>query len=477
MADTPIHFQSIRELGEQIRDGRLSPVDLTQIFLDRIDALDDRLHAFISVTRERALAEAKAAELQIRSGSYRGPLHGIPYAVKDLYDVAGQATGAGSSVLADRIAKSDCESVQRLARAGMVLLGKTHTVQFAFGGVGINHDTNTPHNPWHEVAHAPGGSSSGSAVAVASAMAPMALGTDTGGSVRIPAGLCGIAGLKTTVGRISRQGVYPLSYSLDSVGPLARTVEDCAYVYEALQGEDRVGDDTTIGQTPHDVRTTLEHGVRGLRLAFAETAFWDDVDEDVARLVRDTGKVFESLGAEVRSIEVPEAREIVGGERERHRALMIAAEACAFNRDLLENHFERLDPRVAERMRNGFNLSASDYFETQRIWSRLRHAVDQRFEDVDALLVPTTMVAAKPIDVIDESMETYASWNGMYLRNTAIGNMLGLCATTTPCGFDGDGLPVGLMVYARAFREDTALRVAHAYERATEWHQKRAPIS
>ena len=209
MADT-LAFEGIGSLAGKIRQGGVSPVALTEELLARIDALDPRLHAFIALTRERALGQARAAESALRAGHDLGPLHGIPYAAKDLYDVAGLPTTAGTRVLKDNVAAADCAAVRRLSAAGMVLLGKTHTVQFAFGGVGINHDHGTPHNPWHRVPHAPGGSSSGSGVAVAAGLVPMALGTDTGGSVRYPAALCGTVGLKTTVGRISRAGVYPL---------------------------------------------------------------------------------------------------------------------------------------------------------------------------------------------------------------------------------------------------------------------------
>ena len=220
MSDPALAFESITGLAAKIRAGQLSPVALTEALLDRITALDGRLHAFIAITRERALAEARAAELAIRGGQDLGPLHGIPYAAKDLIDVRGVPTTAGTRLLAGNVAKDDAAVVRRLAGAGMVLVGKTYTVQFAFGGVGANHDQGTPHNPWHATHHVPGGSSSGSAVAVAAGLVPMALGSDTGGSVRLPASLCGTVGLKTTVGRVSRAGVYPLSFTFDSIGPL-----------------------------------------------------------------------------------------------------------------------------------------------------------------------------------------------------------------------------------------------------------------
>jgi aspartyl-tRNA(Asn)/glutamyl-tRNA(Gln) amidotransferase subunit A len=474
------HWASVGELSAAVQARELSPVELTEHLLARVESLDPDLHAFVAVTPERALAEARAAEAAIAAGSSRGPLHGIPYAVKDLFDVAGLATMAGCRLLADRIADRDCAAVRRSAAAGMVLIGKTHTVQFAFGGVGINHDTGTPRNPWHADPHAPGGSSSGSAVAVAAGLVPVALGTDTGGSVRAPASLCGVAGLKTTVGRVSRAGVFPLSSSLDSVGPLTRGVADAAQVYEVLQGADPEDDSTMLsrdGQAPHDVWTSLADGVTGLRLAFAETVFFDGADPEVTAAVRATGSVFGSLGASVVSMDVPEVDEIMGqGDSERARSLFIAAEGCAFNRQILAEHFDALDPVVSVRLQRGLELSAADYVDTQRRFARARAGLARRLADVDALLVPTTMIPAHPIADIDVDADTYARFNGQYLRNTAIGNLLGLCGVSIPCGFTDGGLPIGLMVYAKPFAEDMALRVAHAYEQATDWHTRHPPL-
>jgi aspartyl-tRNA(Asn)/glutamyl-tRNA(Gln) amidotransferase subunit A len=465
-------FATITELAAQIRAGAMSPVTLTERYLERITALDKRLHAFIEVTRDRALAEARAAEALLRGGHDLGPLHGVPYAVKDLYDVKGLPTTAGTRLLSDNIAGGDCAAVRRLSAAGMVLLGKTHTVQFAFGGVGINHDHGTPHNPWSSTPHAPGGSSSGSGVAVGSALAPMALGTDTGGSVRIPAALCGTVGLKTTVGRISRANVYPLSWTLDSVGPLTRSVEDAALVYEALQGVD-FADETTVGVAPHEVLPTLKAGVKGLRIAFGETTFFDDVDAEVAAAVREAGAVLRGLGASVDTVAVPEAAAAMAEQR---RAAMIAAEALAVNGRLIDEQFDTLDPAVAHRMKTGRGLSATDYFSVLRQWAGLRESIKRTLADVDAVLVPATMIPPRPIAAIDSTAETYGDANLRYLRNTAIGNILNLCSVVLPCGFTRDGLPLGLMIYAKAFDEAMALRVAWAYERATEWHRRRPEL-
>ena len=473
MTDTSLAFLPITELAARIRSGALSPVQLTEALLGRIDELDGALHAFITVARDRALAEARAAETALRGGQDLGPLHGIPYAAKDLFDVKGLPTTAGTRLLAGNLAAADCAVVRRLAGAGMVLLGKTYTVQFAFGAVGINHDHGTPHNPWHPTPHAPGGSSSGTAVAVAAGLVPMGLGSDTGGSVRIPAALCGTVGLKTTIGRVSRAGVYPLSWTLDSVGPLARSVEDAALVYQALQGVD-LADPTTLGVAPHDALRDLKAGVTGLRLAFGETLFFDDVEAEVAAAVREAGRVLASLGAHVGSVAVPEAAEAMAEQR---RAMMIGAEACTVNARFLDEHFDALDPVVSHRMMTGRRLAATDYFTLLRQWAALRERIVATLRDVDALLVPTTPLAARPLDVIDASKESYGEYNTRYLRNTAVGNILNLCAVSLPCGFTREGLPIGLMIYVKPFQEDVALRVAYAYEQATAWRARQPDLA
>lgn len=476
MSDPTIAYASITELSRRLQQRELSPVTLTEAVLARAQSLQPHLNAFVTLTAERARVEAQAAEIELNAGLSRGPLHGIPYVAKDLFDVAGYATQAGCTLLADNVAETDAAVVQRLAAAGMILIGKTHTVQFAFGGVGINQEFGTPHNPWSATPYAPGGSSSGTAVAIAAGIVPMGLGSDTGGSVRIPASLCGITGLKTTVGRVSRTGVYPLSWTLDSVGPLARTAQDCALAYVALHGPDE-NDATTLQCGPHDVLSGLDLGVEGLRICFAETAFWEGADPAVHDAVRATGKVFEDLGARVDSVAFPEAGQVAGGERERHRALVVAAEGCAVNRRLLDEHFDELDPHVAHRMISGRELNAPDYFDTIRAWQDLQRSASETLRDVDAVIVPTCAIPARSLAVIDADLDTYAAHNGKYLRNTAIGNMLNLCGVSVPCGFDADGMPIGLMVYAKPFDEGMALRVAYAFEMATDWRTQRPDLS
>ncbi len=469
MTDFEPCYQSIAELGRRLRSGELSSVALTETLLARIEALDPSLGAFQVVSPDRALAAARAAQAALEAGQDLGPLHGIPYAAKDLFDVRGLPTTAGTRLLADNIADDDSAAVARLARAGMVLLGKTKTVQFAYGGAGINRDLGTPHNPWHRTHHLPGGSSSGSAVAVAAGLAPMALGSDTGGSVRIPAALCGITGLKTTVGQVSRAGVYPLSWSLDSVGPLARSVEDAALVYQALQGPE-AGDETTHGRALQDVMGRLRDGVAGLRIGIAETVFWNDAHADVAAAVRSAAEVFHRLGAHVESMELPAAADAVALNP---RGLVIAAEAYTVNRRFIDHHYDELDPIVAARMIKGRDITAADYLQATLDWKRARREAIRQLEDVDAVLCPTTPIPACTLAEADDNMEVYSHKNLLYLRNTAIGNILNLCGLSVPCGFTGDGLPVGLMIYARPFQEDKVLRIGHAYQEATEWHVQR----
>ena len=473
MSNAAFAFDSIASLSERIGSGRLSPVKVVEELLGRIDALDGRLRSFIRVMPERALAQAHAAESAAKGGTNLGALHGIPYAAKDLFDVQGMPTTAGTHLLANNIAKQDSTVVSKLAAAGMVLMGKTHTVQFAYGAAGINHDHGTPHNPWHAVAHAPGGSSSGSAVAVAAGLVPMALGTDTGGSVRVPAALCGIVGLKTTIGRVSRGGVYPLCATLDSVGPITRSVEDAAIVYQAMQGAD-LRDASTKGIAAYDTLRGLKDGVKGLRIAFGETVFFDDVDREVEQAVRESGKVFGSLGAQVASMAVPE---VAAAWAEEKRGLLIPAEACAFNRDLLDNHLAELDSVIGPRMLTGRTLTAPDYFALLRRYAELQEQVQWTLRDVDALIVPTTMAPAWPLAKIDATSESYLDYNKRVHRNTGIGNLLNLCAVSVPCGFTSGGLPIGLMIYAKPFQEDVALRVAYAYEQATQWHERHPDLA
>jgi aspartyl-tRNA(Asn)/glutamyl-tRNA(Gln) amidotransferase subunit A len=436
MENTPLHYQTIAELSQSIRNGDVSIVELTEHVLERIDQLAPALNAYRLVCRERALEEAKAMDGLLRAGNDLGPLHGIPYGAKDLFDVMGIPTTAGSKLLEKNIASADAPVIRKLSQAGMVFTGKTNTVQLAYSGVGINHDHGTPHNPWHRTPHAPGGSSSGSGVAVASGMVPMALGSDTGGSVRIPAALCGITGLKTTVGRVSRAGVYPLSWSMDSIGPLTRSAEDAALAYQAMQGFE-AQDDTTHQVPPHDVLKNLKAGIQGVRLAFAETVFFDDADPEIEKAVRECKEVFQNQGSQVDRMDVPE---VEAAWQLNRKGMIIVSEAYTNNRTLLDEIIDTL-------------------------------------KDVDALLVPTTCIPARPVETIDTDFEHYMEHNVAYLRNTSIGNILNLCGLTVPCGSTNQGLPIGLMIYGKPFQEDLVLRIGYAFQQITDWHKRTPDLS
>ena len=473
MTTPPLHYQTITELAARLRKGEITAVELTEHFVSRTERLDDTLNAYRLRCTERALDQAKSADRVLAAGDNTDPLHGIPYAVKDLFDVKGLPTTAGARIFGGQRATQDAAVVRRLDQAGMTLLGKTNTVQFAFSGVGINHDHGTPHNPWCKIHCLPGGSSSGSGVAVAAGLVPMALGTDTGGSVRVPAALCGTVGLKTTVGRVSRAGVYPLSWSLDSVGVLARTVEDAALVYQRIQGAD-MNDDATLGLGAQDVFKDLKSGLKGKRLAFAETVFFDDIHPEVDTAVHACGRVFEDLGADVSSIAFEEATEALalnpGG-------VFIASEGYALNKKWLEEHFDQLDPVVAQRMIKGKDITAEKYLGNMLASKRLRSKAYNVLKDIDAVLVPTTCWPAKPVAEVDADLDTYLNNNTLYLRNTNIGNTLNLSGLNVPCGLTKAGLPLGLLIYGKPFQEEVILNIGYAFQERTGWHRNTPDLS
>ncbi len=469
MTDESFGFETIADLADAFASRRLSPVDYTTRLLARIETLDPALAAFVGLTRERALAEAAAAEAAIRRGEAAGPLAGVPYAAKDIFDVAGEATMAGTRLLAGNIAGEDCTVVRKLREAGMVLLGKTHTVQFASTIVGINHELGTPHNPWRREPHVPGGSSSGSAVAVAAGLAPMALASDTGGSVRAPAALCGTVGLKTTVGRVSRAGVFPLCPSYDSMGPLTRSVEDAALVYQVMNGPDP-GDETTHQVERHDVMGDLKGGVTGLRLVFVEGVCSEKLDPEVDTAVRASGDVFRDLGAAVTAMAIPEFDQL-SAMPERFAALN--AEAYAANRRFLEEQAEDLDP-VVLWMAKGKDVDDGESRAVLEKLADLKARLMESLRDVDAVLVPITPIPAKPVDQVDAD---HGAFVARYGRFTSLANLFGLTAVSLPCGFTAEGLPIGLMIHVKPFREEMALRVARAYEQATDWHRRRPDLT
>jgi aspartyl-tRNA(Asn)/glutamyl-tRNA(Gln) amidotransferase subunit A len=448
-------------MSDEIGAGRLLPVDIVDAALKRIEAADGKLHAFVEVYDKEARLAAEAVEKAIRSGHRIGPLHGIPIALKDLIEIAGRVTTGGSQVWRERRSSYTATLAQKLIAAGLIVIGKTHTVEFAMGGWGTNQHRGTPWNPWDpNVARTPGGSSSGSGVAVAAGFAPWAIGTDTGGSVRLPASWCGLTGLKTTIGRVSTHGILPLAPTLDTPGPLARSVVDAALLYNAMQGPDPL-DPRTRGVMPDDPMPAIRRGVRGLRLSRMPDAERDGVAADVLAAYDASLDILARLGAEIVNLDLPfrfaDFADLTGR--------IIGAEGYFLVGHLIDDVTLPIDDAVRPRIGSGRGVSARDYL---RALSE-RDAAKQKFAaalaDVDALLTPTTQTAAIPIDQVDQAM-TPAHF-------TRFVNALDLCALALPNGFTATGLPLSLQIVCGGYDETTALRIGWAYQQATDWHERR----
>jgi aspartyl-tRNA(Asn)/glutamyl-tRNA(Gln) amidotransferase subunit A len=456
-------WATVAELSRAFGARTLSPVDAVEALLERIRRRNPSLHAFIAVYETDARLAAEAADRAIRAGHRVGPLHGVPIALKDLVELAGRVTTGGSKVWADRVSAVTATLAERLVAAGMVVLGKTHTVEFAMGSFGTNTHLGTPRNPWDLTVHrTPGGSSSGSAVAVAAGLAPVAIGTDTGGSVRLPAAWCGIVGLKVTAGRISTHGVLPLSTTLDTPGPLARTVEDAALIFRALNGPDP-RDPQTLAWTPVDPLPSLGRGVAGLRLAVLPDVERVGVDSDVLSAYDAAIESFVKLGARIVRPALPHRLSDYAAAVGR----IIGAEGYRFVGHLVDDASLPLDPHVRPRIQVGRGMSARDYLLTLAEREERRQAFATALADIDALLTPTTQTAAIPINQIDQS--------GTAAHFTRPVNYLGLCALAVPNGFTSDGLPTSLQIVCHAGEEAMALRIGWAYEEATDWVERRPP--
>lgn len=457
-------WAGVAELSHAFGTRELSPVEVVDALLERIKKRES-LHSFIAVYEYEAHLAAEAAERAIRSGHRVGPLHGVPIALKDLVDLEGRVTTGGSKVWIDRRSPVTATLAERLIAAGMIVLGKTHTVEFAMGSFGTNTHLGTPWNPWDLRVHrTPGGSSSGSGVAVAAGLAPAAIGTDTGGSVRLPAAWCGIVGLKVTAGRISTYGVLPLSSTLDTPGPMTRSVEDAALLFRALNGPDH-RDPATLAWTPADPLPTLRRGVAGLRLAVMPEAERVGVDAEVLAAYDASVDTLARLGAQIVRVALPHrfADYATGVGR------IIGAEGYRFVGDLVDDMSLPVDPHVRPRIQVGRGMSARDYLRTLDEREAHRRAFVAALADVDALLTPTTQTAAIPIDKVDQS--------GTAAFFTRAGNYLGLCGLALPNGFTAEGLPTSLQILCHAGREDLALRIGWAYEQATAWKARRPPES
>jgi len=456
-------WATVAELSRAFGARALSPVDAVDALMERIRRRDPALHAYIAVYEEDARLAAEAADKAIRSGHRVGPLHGVPVALKDLVDLEGRVTTGGSKVWAGRVSPVTATLAERLIGAGMIVLGKTHTVEFAMGSWGTNTHMGTPRNPWDLAVHrTPGGSSSGSAVAVAAGLAPVAIGTDTGGSVRLPAAWCGIVGLKVTAGRISTHGVLPLSSTLDTPGPMARSVEDAALIFRVLNGPDP-RDPQTLAWTPADPLPALRRGVAGLRLAVLPSAERTGVDKDVLTAYDAAVDTLANLGAQIVNVELPHRLTDYAAATGR----IIGAEGYRFVGHLVDDERLPTDPHVRPRIQLGRTISARDYLLALAERDRHRQAFAAALGDVDALLTPTAKTAAIPIEQADQS--------GTAAHFTRPGNYLGLCGVAVPSGFTTEGMPASLQILCHAGEEATALRIGWAYEQATGWMARRPP--
>ncbi|HET7880275.1 MAG TPA: amidase [Acetobacteraceae bacterium] len=456
----PVHAQ-VAEIAAR----RLSPVDLVDEYLARIERLEPRLQAFVSVNAANARLAARAADKAIRSGHAVGPLHGIPIAIKDLVEIEGEIAMGGSAAWRKRVAPRTATLHRKLMAAGMINLGKTHTVEFAYGGWGTNEHLGTPWNPWDAATHrAPGGSSSGSGVAVAARMAPWAIGTDTGGSVRIPAAWDGITGLKTTVGRISTFGVLPLSPTLDTPGPITRDVEDAALLLAVLQGSDP-RDPHTAAVRDVDPMRGLQRGVRGLRLGRLPSAERAAVDAEILTAYDRSVDFLESLGAEIADVHLPARFADLAGVMGR----IISAEIYAAIAELADDNASPLDQDVRPRVRAGAGISAKDYLAALASREQMTQDFNAAIRDVDALLTPTMMTPAPEVAAIDQATTpaVFTRWVNYY----------NLCAAAVPNGFTAGGLPSSLQVICRAYEEPLALRIAYAYQAAHDWHLRVPPMA
>src|SRR5881296_3253116 len=462
MASEELFYATIRDIGARLRRRAISPVELTRAHLERIEQLDPKLHAFVTVTADRALADAKAAETALARGDISSPLLGIPVGYKDIYATRGVVTTGGSALLADWVPGADSTCVARLQKAGAVMLGKLITHEFAFGIQFPGHRFLPARNPW-DLERMPGGSSSGSGAALAAGLTVGALGSDTGGSIRGPAAFCGIVGLKPTYGRVSRAGVVTLSWTLDHTGPMARTVEDCALMLQALAGHDPA-DPASSREPVADYLVPLGQGIRGLRVGVPRAYFFEGVDAEVEKAFEEALATLRDLGATVTDVEIPSIQTSWAF------LAILMAEAFAYHERDVRAHPELYGDVLRERVLAGGLILGSEYVQAQRLRSRLHAEMLEVLGRVDVLATPTTPKPAPTFAAVwDPSF-------GFPKSNMPPFNMTGVPALAVPCGVSSEGLPLSLQIAGRPFDEATVLRVGHAYERATEWHRRRPRI-
>jgi aspartyl-tRNA(Asn)/glutamyl-tRNA(Gln) amidotransferase subunit A len=451
---------SLSEASRLIRDKKISPVELTQGCLKRIERLNPKLNAFITVTAESALAQAREAETEIQRGHWRGPLHGIPIALKDLFDTAGVRTTAASGLFKDRIPTQDGEIVRRLKNAGAVLLGKLNMHEFAYGGSSVISYYGPVHNPW-SLDHEAGGSSSGSAVAMAAGLCYGSVGSDTGGSIRQPSAYCGTVGLKPTYGRVSTRGVIPLSWFYDHVGPMTRSVADAAVMLQVLAGYDP--DDATSADV-HVPDYTAALSQKGpLRVGVPRAYFYEGLHPEIESAMNAALAVIGKLAASVRDIEMPASNDTT----------ILRAEAYAYHAENVKKNPTLYQPETLKRIRAGEDVTTATYIQARRQVDQYRRAIRKVFETVDLLVTPTVPVPPFTISELLADMDNLRTKEVLSLRNTRPFNILGLPSISVSCGFTKSGLPIGMQISGAPWAEANVLRLAHAYEQQTDWHKKR----
>jgi aspartyl-tRNA(Asn)/glutamyl-tRNA(Gln) amidotransferase subunit A len=460
-----LHWLSASDIAKGYASGAFSPTEITRALLQRIEQLQPKLHAFIRLDADGALDAARAAEAELKSGHVRGPLHGVPVGIKDIIDVAGLPTTGHSKILVGNVAKQDAVVVSKLRAAGAIIMGKLSTHEFAIGGPSFDLPFPPARNPWNP-RHHPGGSSSGSGAGVASGMFPLALGTDTGGSVRNPASVCGIVGLKPTYGLVSRRGVFPLAFTLDHVGPMTRTVADNALLLDVLAGHDS-GDPGSAATQARHFGGLLERGVSGLRIGFVRHFHETDMPAhpDVTAALEDVERILQAEGALVETVTLPKLSEFAGINR-----IILCSEAWSIHARWLRERPEDYGALARRRLLPGAFMSAGEYVGAQRRRAQLIAAVNDKLRDYDVLMCASSMDPASEIEDAVETARTYPR------QARAPFNVTGHPALAMMSGLSGNGLPVSVQFVGRYFEDATVLRVAAAYEKAAGWYKKHPPI-
>jgi len=454
----------LHEASALLRSRELSPVDLTQAYLQRIGQDEGRINAFVSVTANVALAQARSLAEELQQGRWRGPLHGIPIALKDNIDTAGIATTAANALLAQRIPESNAPVWQKLQDAGAILLGKCNMHEFAYGGSSAVSHVGAVRNPWN-TAHIPGGSSGGSAAAVAARFCLGALGTDTLASIRLPASYCGVTGFKPTHGLSSIRGIIPVSETLDHVGPIARSAADCALLLAAMAGFDPL-DPASVEAAPADYAAALQTTVQGLRLGLPRSPYFDALHPDVASAMDEALAVLQQLTASLQDVNLPATPDFA----------LLLAESYAWHEPLLANpdNHRFYDASTLERILAAGRIPVQDYIRTQQATTVVRRSIGEIFRDVDILVTPTAPGLPEPIANAAVAAANSAEPS---VRNTAPFNLYGIPTIALPCGFSRDGLPIGLQLSSARFDEGRLLALAHAFQQATDWHRRTPPAA